>query len=407
MAKAQKAMKMHTYVWRGVDAKGDKVGGELQSQSAAIARVQLKKKGIMPKKVSKKQDSLFSAGKKVDAKDIAILSRQMSTMMRAGVPLIQALDIISEGAEKPALKSLVDKIKIDVAGGGTLANALREHPVYFDSLFCNLIEAGEQAGALETMLDRIATYKEKTEALKSKVKKAVKYPLTVLAVAFVVTGILLVKVIPTFEELFQGFGSDLPMFTRFVIDISNWVQAYGFFVLVAIVGAVVAHLHSVKTQPAYSDKVDAFVLKMPIIGHITHTSVYARFSRTLGTTFAAGVPLVDALDSVKGAVNNAVYARAIAKIRDEVTTGIPLNNSLRAADRFPVMMIQMIAIGEEAGDLETMLNKLAEIYEQEVDDAVDGLTSMMEPLIMAFLGVVIGGLMIAMYLPIFMMGDAF
>jgi type IV pilus assembly protein PilC len=406
MAKAQKALKLQTYVWHGLNNSGEKVKGELQSQSAAIAKVQLKKKGILPKKVTKKSESIFSQGKKIKAQDIAVLSRQMATMMRAGVPLIQAFDIIIEGAENPNLKTLVIKIRTDVAGGGTLANALREHPNYFDGLFCNLVEAGEQSGALETMLDRIATYKEKTEALKSKVKKAMKYPLTVLFVASIVTGILLVKVVPQFESLFVGFGSDLPAFTRMVMDLSEWVQAYGFFLLVVIVGAVAAHITSVKRSPQYSDAVDAITLKIPIIGGITHTSVYARFSRTLGTTFAAGVPLVEALESVRGAAGNAVYAKQIAKIRDEVTTGIPLNQSLRGAGIFPVMMIQMISIGEEAGDLETMLNKLADIYEQEVDDAVDGLTSMMEPLIMAVLGVLVGGLMVAMYLPIFSIGQA-
>lgn len=406
MAKAQKALKLQTYVWHGLDGKGEKIKGELQSQSAAIAKVQLKKKGILPKKVSKKSESIFSQGKKIKPQDIAIFSRQMATMMRAGVPLIQAFDIIIEGAENPNVKTLVTKIRTDVAGGGTLANALREHPNYFDALFCNLVEAGEQSGALETMLDRIATYKEKTEALKSKVKKAIKYPITVLVVAAIVTGILLVKVVPQFEELFKGFGADLPAFTQFVIGISEWMQTYGFLVLVGVVGLVVAHIMGVKRSPKYSDGVDAVALRIPIIGKITHTAVYARFSRTLGTTFAAGVPLVDALDSVRGAAGNAVYSRHIAKIRDEVTTGIPLNQSLREAGIFPVMLIQMIAIGEEAGDLETMLNKLADIYEQEVDDAVDGLTSMMEPLIMAILGVLVGGLMVAMYMPIFMMGSA-
>ncbi|MCY4046109.1 MAG: type II secretion system F family protein [Cellvibrionales bacterium] len=406
MAKAQKALKLQTYVWHGLNASGEKVKGELQSQSAAIAKVQLKKKGILPKKVSKKSESIFSQGKQIKPQDIAVFSRQMATMMRAGVPLIQAFDIIIEGAENPNLKTLVTKIRTDVAGGGTLANALREHPKYFDTLFCNLVESGEQSGALETMLDRIATYKEKTEALKSKVKKAMKYPLAVLAVAFIVTGILLIKVVPQFEALFKGFGSDLPVFTRMVLDLSEWVQAYGFFCLVFVAGAISAHIAAVKRSPKYSDGVDAVTLRLPIFGGIAHTAVYARFSRTLGTTFAAGVPLVDALDSVKGAAGNAVYANEVSKIRDEVTTGIPLNQSMRSSGMFPVMMIQMISIGEEAGDLETMLNKLADIYEQQVDDAVDGLTSMMEPLIMAVLGALIGGLMIAMYLPIFMMGSA-
>ncbi len=406
MAKAQKALKMHTYVWRGIDAKGGKVNGELQSQTAAIAKVLLKKKGILPKKVAKKSQSMFGGGKKIKPQDIAIFSRQMATMMRAGVPLIQAFDIIIEGSDNPNMKTLVTKVRTDVAGGGTLASALREQPAYFDPLFCNLVDAGEQAGALETMLDRIAIYKEKSEALKSKVKKAMKYPVTVLAVALIVTGILLTKVVPQFEGLFKGFGSDLPAFTQFVINISEWVQAYGFLIFVAVVGAVVGHFQAMKRSPAYSDGVDAIMLRLPIIGTITHTAVYARFARTLGTTFAAGVPLVDALESVRGAVGNAVYAKVIAKIRDEVTTGITMNVALRGAGMFPVMMIQMIAIGEEAGDLETMLNKLAEIYEQQVDDAVDGLTSMMEPLIMAVLGVLVGGLMVAMYMPIFMMGSA-
>lgn len=406
MAKAQQAVKQTTYVYKGVDMKGQKVSGEFQGHSAALVKVQLKKKGIIPRKVSKKPTSIAFGEKKVKPQDIAVFSRQMATMMRAGVPLIQAFDIVIEGSENPALKTMVTQLRNDVAGGGTFASALKSQPKYFDDLFCNLVEAGEQAGALETMLDRIAIYKEKSEALKSKIKKAVKYPITVLVVAGIVTAILLVKVVPQFATMFEGFGSELPVFTQMVVDMSDWMQANFIFLFGGIAAVLFAHIEARKRSKPYSDGVDKVSLKMPIFGNIVHKSVYARFSRTLGTTFAAGVPLVDALDSVKGAAGNAVYAESIATIRDKVTTGITLNTALREANRFPVMMIQMISIGEEAGDLETMLNKLADIYEQEVDDAVDGLTSMMEPLIMAVLGVLVGGLMVAMYMPIFMMGSA-
>ncbi|CAA0114770.1 Type II secretion system protein F [BD1-7 clade bacterium] len=406
-AKAKQKTKSFTFAWTGMNAKGEKVSGELDGASSAIIKVQLKKQGIVPKRVVKKSKPLFGGGNKaIKPGDIAIFTRQLATMLKAGVPLIQSFDIVAEGLENKSMAELCVKIRNEVAGGASLAGALANYPRYFDDLFVNLVDSGEQAGALETMLERVATYKEKSEALKSKIKKAMKYPITVLAVAGVVTGILLIKVVPQFAELFEGFGSELPAFTQMVMNLSEWVQAYWFIILVSIIAIVLAHREGRVRSQAYSDRVDAVSLKLPIVGKIVTESVYARFARTLSTTFAAGVPLVDALESVRGAAGNAVYSKALKKVKDDVSTGIPLNVCIRASNVFPSMMIQMIAIGEESGDLDGMLSKLADHYETEVDDSVDSLTSLMEPLIMAVLGVLVGGLMVAMYLPIFMMGQA-
>ena len=348
---------------------------------------------------------LFRKQGRVTAADIAIFSRQMATMMTAGIPLVQSFDIIGAGHENPAMQKLILAIKGDVEGGTALADALAKHPLHFDDLFVNLVAAGEQAGALETLLDKIATYKEKTEAIKKKIKKALFYPAAVVVVALVVTAILLIYVIPEFESLFQGFGADLPAFTRFVIDISKFVQDTGWLLLIGTVLGIVGFLQAKKRNRNVQHFVDRVMLKIPIIGAILNKSAIARYARTLSTTFAAGVPLVEALDSVAGACGNIVYETAVLRMRDEVATGQRLQRAMENTELFPNMVNQMIAVGEESGSLDTMSAKVADFYEEEVDNAVDSMSSLLEPLIMAILGVLVGGLVIAMYLPIFQMGQ--
>jgi type IV pilus assembly protein PilC len=330
----------------------------------------------------------------------------LATMMKAGVPLVQSFEIVADGMDNPAMRDLILKIRDDVSSGNSLAYAIQQHPKHFDDLFCALIAAGEESGSLETMLDRLATYKEKTEALKGKIKSAMNYPIAVLVVAGVVSGILLIKVVPQFEEIFAGFGAELPEFTQMVVNMSNWMQDYWFVVVISIAGFIFTYKELHKRSQAVRDGQERMMLKMPILGDILDKSCIARFARTLSTTFAAGVPLVDALGSVADAAGNVVYSEAIHKIKDEVSTGHQLHHSMKRQNVFPNMMIQMVAIGEESGALDSMLDKAATYYEDMVDNAVDGLTSLMEPIIMSFLGVVIGGLIIAMYLPIFKMGDA-
>lgn len=403
---ATQAATSQIYVWRGTDKRGKKTKGEITGTTTANAKALLRKQGIVSATVRKKPKPLFGERKKaIKPADIAIFARQLATMVKAGVPLVQSFDIVAEGVDNPSMRNLVMDIKTDVAGGSSLAGSLAKKPEYFDDLFCNLVEAGEQSGSLETMLDRVATYKEKTEALKSKIKKAMTYPIAVVVVAVVVTSILLIKVVPQFAETFSSFGSELPAFTLFVLKISEFTQAWWYIILAAIVVAVVVFGQAKKRSKKFSAKVDAVLLKAPIVGDIVEQSVYARFSRTLATTFAAGVPLVDALDSVAGAAGNAVYEKAIKEVRDDVTTGTQLNIAIRSSAMFPSMLMQMVAIGEESGALDEMLDKVANHYEEEVDNKVDGLTALLEPLIMAVLGVLVGGLMIAMYLPIFMLGS--
>lgn len=395
----------NTYVYKGVDRKGQKIQGEMNGISPAIVKAQLLKQGIAAKTVTKKSKPLFgSGGKAIKPADIAVFSRQMATMMKAGVPLVQAFDIVADGLENPNLKKLVLDIRDTVASGGGFASALREHPKYFDDLFCNLVDAGEQSGALETMLDRIATYKEKTEALKAKIKKAMTYPIAVVVVALVVTGILLVKVVPQFAETFSGFGAELPAFTLFVMHLSELAQAYWLFILIGCIASVFIIKEAIKRSPALAYAVDKYILKVPIVGQILYLSVMARFARTLSTTFAAGVPLIDALTSVAGAAGNRVYSEAIIRVREDVSTGLQLNTALKARAIFPTLLVQMSAIGEESGALDGMLDKVAVYYEEAVDNMVDSLTSLLEPMIMSVLGVLVGGLMIAMYLPIFQLG---
>ncbi len=395
-----------TFVWEGKDRRGQSTKGEVDADNQNMARAQLRKQGITVKTIKKKPKPLFGgAGKPIVPMDIAIFVRQMATMMKAGVPLVQAFDLVAEGAEKPELKKMILGLKHDVSAGGSFAEALEKHPKHFDELFCSLVASGEQAGALETMLDRVATYKEKSEALKAKIKKALTYPISVLVVAAVVTSILLIKVVPTFAEVFSGFGAELPAFTQFVVDLSEIFQQWWYIVLAAFIFAGYAFKQAIARSKEFSDKVDGWMLKAPVFGKIVELAVVARFARTLATTFAAGVPLVEALDSTAGAAGNAVYREGIRRIREDVTSGIQLYNAIKTTGLFPTMLLQMVSIGEESGALDSMLEKVAIHYEQQVDDAVDNLTALLEPMIMSFLGIVVGGLMIAMYMPIFMMGS--
>lgn len=393
------------FIYKGIDKKGSKVQGEVSGVSSSLVKAQLIKQGINARTVRKKPKPLFGGGKAIKPQDIAIFTRQMATMMKAGVPLVQSFEIVAEGVDNSNLRNLIMSIKEEVASGTSFASALQHHPKYFDDLFCNLVESGEQSGALETMLDRIATYKEKTEAIKAKIKKAMTYPIAVVAVAVVVTGILLVKVVPQFAETFGSFGAELPAFTLFVLHLSEVVQEWWFIMILAIALLVYCFTEARRRSKPFSDLVDKTMLKLPIFGNIVYNSIIARFSRTLATTFAAGVPLIDALESVAGATGNAVYEKAVLNVRDEVATGLPLNSSLRKTGIFPSMLLQMTAIGEESGALDEMLDKVAGYYEEMVDNLVDSLTSLLEPMIMSVLGVLVGGLMIAMYLPIFQIGQ--
>ncbi|WP_278388215.1 type II secretion system F family protein [Pseudomonas oryzihabitans] len=402
---ADKAIKMGSFTWEGTDRKGTKVKGEMTGLNPALIKAQLRKQGINPTRVRKKSVSLFGKGKKIKPMDIALFTRQLATMMSAGVPLLQAFDIIGEGFDNPNMRKMVDDIKQDVAAGNSLANSLRKQPQYFDDLYCNLVDAGEQSGALETLLDRVATYKEKTEALKKKIKKAMTYPAAVIVVAVIVSAILLIKVVPQFQSVFEGFGAQLPAFTLMVITISEVLQEWWLLVLGAflVIGFVLRHFY--KKSEKFRDATDRGLLKIPLIGSILYKSAIARYARTLATTFAAGVPLVEALDSVAGATGNVVFRNAVEKIKGDVSTGMQLNFSMRTTGVFSSMAIQMTAIGEESGSLDEMLSKVATFYEDEVDNMVDNLTTLMEPMIMAVLGVLVGGLIIAMYLPIFQLGS--
>jgi len=402
---AEKSHRLETYVWAGKDRKGNASKGEIMGSSIALAKAQLRKQGVIPDKVKKKPKPLFGGSKKITPFDIAMLTRQLATMMKAGVPLVQSFDIVADGLENKGLQELVVSIRNDISSGSGFAASLRKHPKHFDDLYCNLVDSGEKAGALEAMLDRIATYLEKTELLKKKVKKAMTYPIAVIVVAVVVTAILLVKVVPQFESLFQGFGAELPVFTQMVVRLSEWMQSWWFVVLLGIVGTIFLFKESKRRSQKFSDIVDKYVLKLPVVGEILDKSAVAKFGRVLSTTFAAGVPLVDALDSVAGATGNAVYRDAIERIKNDVSSGTQLQASMRQQDIFPVMAVQLTAIGEESGNLDEMLQKVAEHYEAVVDDMVDNLTALMEPMIMAVLGVLVGGLIIAMYLPIFQMGQ--
>lgn len=404
MATASSA-KTQAYVWNGTDRQGRPAQGETYGSSQALVKAQLRKQGIVAKTVKRKSKPLLETKKKIKPADIAIFARQLATMMKAGVPLVQSFDIVAEGLENPSMRDLVIEIKNEVASGTSLAASIGKHPKYFDELFTSLVAAGEQAGTLETMLDRVATYKEKTEALKAKIKKAMTYPIAVVVVALIVTGILLIKVVPQFAVTFSSFGANLPAFTLFVLHLSELVQAWWFIILAAMIGGVFAFTRARQQSHRFAEYTDRLMLKIPVVGDIVYNSIIARFARTLSTTFAAGVPLVDALTSVAGAAGSIPYHDAILRIREEVTSGQQLNTSIKATNMFPSMLTQMVAIGEESGALDDMLEKVATHYEAAVDNMVDSLTALLEPMIMAILGVLVGGLMIAMYLPIFMLGS--
>ena len=409
MAKAKSKSTTAMFTWQGTNKKGQSVKGEMMSVSADLVKAELRKQGIVPNngKVKKKSGGLFSKKEKtITTKDIAVFSRQLATMMKAGVPMVQAFDIVGQGHSNPSMTKLIMQVKVDIEAGGTLASALASHPAQFDDLFVNLVDAGEQSGALETLLEKIATYKEKTEQLKNKIKKAMTYPIIVLVVAVVVSAILLIFVVPTFAAMFKDFGAELPAFTLFVVGLSDVLVENVWLFIGAIVAVVYAFKQAKIRSKAFRDSLDKMALKLPGFGALTENSCIARFSRTLATMFSAGVPLVEAMDSVAGATGNCVYSKAILQVRDDIAAGTTLQVSLSQNRKlFPNMLIQMVGIGEESGALDEMLDKVADYYEEAVDDAVDNLTAMMEPAIMAFLAVVIGGLVIAMYLPIFKMGE--
>lgn len=407
-----KKIKSANFVWEGTNRKGMPVKGEIVGQNAAMVKAQLRKQGVNPQKVKKAPQPLFglggggAKGKKIKSTDITFFVRQMATMIKAGVPLVQSFDIVADGVDNPTMKELIFELRDTVSAGNDFASALKQRPDLFDDLTCNLVEAGEQAGALETMLDKVANYKEKTEELKAKIKKGLTYPIATLTIAFAVTALLLIKVVPTFEDMFSSFGAELPAPTQFVVMLSDMAQAYYIPVLAILAGSIFGFSYMMKTSQAFKDSFERATLKFPIFGDMIRKAAVARYARVLSTTFAAGVPLVEALDSVSGAVGNVVYRKAVLSIRDEVATGQQMHFAMRATGVFPNMVIQMTSIGEESGALDTMLDKAATYFEQEVDDAVEGMTALMEPFIMSFLGVVIGGLILAMYLPIFQMGSA-
>jgi type IV pilus assembly protein PilC len=397
------ASKQLPFKWEGTDKKGKKLKGRMLAASEAAVKADLRRQGVLAKRVSK-ESQLFKSGKKIVAEDIALFSRQLATMLQAGIPMVQCFDIIGNGHDKPSMQKLVMAIKADVEAGTSLHEALAKHPLYFDDLFVNLVEAGEHAGALETLLDKVATYKEKTEALKKKIKKALFYPTAVLVVAVVVTLILLIFVIPQFESLFKGFGAELPAFTQMVVNLSRFVQSKGWMLFIVFGGIGYTFFYFKKRSRPMRIALDKLMLKMPIVGPILVKAAIARYARTLSTMFAAGVPLVEALTSVAGATGNIVYEIGTLKIRDEVSTGQRLQRSMENTGLFPNMVVQMIAVGEESGSLDQMSSKVADFYEADVDAAVDGMSSLLEPLIMAILGVLVGGMVIAMYLPIFKLG---
>jgi len=395
------------FIWEGKDKSGNKTGGNISAKNEIIARTDLRKMGIRVTKIKKKPRDLFA--KKTQAilpADIAVFARQLATMLDAGVPLVQSFDIIGKGNKNPSMEELIMSIKTDVESGDTLAESLKRKPLYFDDLFCSLVEAGEQAGVLESLLGKIATYKEKSESMKKKVKKALTYPIAVLTIAFIVTAILLIFVVPVFEDLFQSFGADLPAFTQFVIDLSEWAQAWWWAVIGSIYATVQIFIFFKKRSAKFRHFIDKTLLKLPIIGQIIEMSALARFARTLATMSAAGVPLVEALERVAGACGNIIYYDAVLKIRDDIATGQRLMFAMQQVNLFPHLVIQMVAIGEESGKIDHMLDKVADFYEEEVDNLVDNLSSLMEPFIMVILGTLVGGLVVAMYLPIFKLGAA-
>ena len=403
---AKEATVTALYTWEGMNKQGNRTKGELPGTSIALVKADLRRQGITPLKVRKKPKPLFGARKKkITAGDIAVFSRQMATMMSAGVPLVQSFEIVGRGHENPSMQDLIMSIKGGVESGTSLAESLAQHPLYFDDLYCNLVHAGEQAGILESLLDKIATYKEKVEGIKGKIKKALFYPTAIIIVSFIITAILLIFVIPQFESMFKNFGGDLPALTQMVVQLSKIFQEWWWAIFGGF-GAIVYGLAQLKQRSkAFNVFIDRTILKLPIIGDIITKATIARFARTLSTMFAAGMPLVEAMETVAHAAGNSVYTNAILGMKDEVATGQQINITMKQTGLFPNMVVQMLAIGEETGAVDSMLAKVADFYEEEVDNMVDGLSSLLEPLIMAVLGVLIGGLVIAMYLPIFKMGQ--
>ncbi|SMR76005.1 MULTISPECIES: type II secretion system F family protein [Stenotrophomonas] len=402
---ARATMELQPFVWEGTDKRGVKMKGEQLAKNANLLRAELRRQGINPGTVKTKPKPLFgAAGKPIKPRDIAFFSRQMATMMKSGVPIVSALDIIGSGHKNPRMKKMVDTIRTDIEGGSSLYEAVSKHPVQFDELYRNLVRAGEGAGVLETVLDTVATYKENIEALKGKIKKALFYPIMVVVVAMLVSGIMLVFVVPQFEDVFKSFGADLPAFTMLVVNLSRFMVSWWWLMLIVAIGTAVGAVMAYKRSPKMQHAMDRFVLKVPVIGQIMHNSAIARFARTTAVTFKAGVPLVEALGIVAGATGNTVYEEAVLRMRDDVSVGYPVNVSMKQTNLFPHMVIQMTGIGEEAGALDAMLFKVAEYYEQEVNNSVDALSSLLEPMIMVFIGTIVGGMVIAMYLPIFKLG---
>ena len=405
MATAKKAT-VDLFVWEGMNKQGKRTKGETAGSTIALVKADLRRQGITPLKVKKKPKPLFGArNQKITASDISVFSRQLATMMSAGVPLVQAFEIVGKGHENPSMQDLIMDVKATVEGGSSLAESLAKHPLYFDGLYCSLVHAGEQAGILENLLDKIATYKEKVEAIKGKIKKALFYPIAIMGVAFIITAILLIFVIPQFESMFTSFGGDLPAMTKFVVGLSHAFQEYWWAIFGGLGGAIYALGQVKRRSKAFNVLMDRAILKLPVIGDIIMKATIARFARTLSTMFAAGMPLVEALETVAKAAGNAVYTDAIMGMKDEVATGQMINVCMKETGLFPNMVVQMLSIGEETGSVDSMLAKVADFYEEEVDNMVDGLSSLLEPIIMAVLGVIIGGLVIAMYLPIFKMGQ--
>jgi len=401
-ATARNPNPLQPFVWEGTDKRGTKMKGESLAKNANLLKADLRKQGITPTVVKPKGKPLFGkAGKTISPRDIAIFSRQLATMMQSGVPMVTSFEIIAGGQKNPRMKDMLDDIRGTIEGGSTLHEALGKYPVQFDELYRNLVRAGEGAGVLDTVLDTIASYKENIESLKGKIKKALFYPAVVIAVAILVSAILLIFVVPQFKKVFESFGADLPAFTLMIVGASEFMISYWWLVLIVAVGAILGFIGAKKRSPSFAHFLDRLILKIPVIGQIMHNSAIARFSRTLAVTFKAGVPLVEALDTVAGATGNIVYEKAVYRIRDDVSVGYPLNIAMRQVNLFPHMVLQMTAIGEEAGALDTMLFKVAEFYEQEVNNAVDALASLIEPFIMIFIGGVVGGMVVGMYLPIF------
>ncbi|MGX9191483.1 type II secretion system F family protein [Stenotrophomonas sp. Ker107b] len=402
---ARNTNELQPFVWEGTDKRGIKMKGEQPAKNANLLRAELRRQGIMPSVVKPKPKPLFgSAGSPVGAKDIAFFSRQMAIMMKSGVPIVSSLEIIGSGHKNPRMRKLVDSVRTDIEGGSSLYEAISRHPVQFDELYRNLVRAGEGAGVLETVLDTIATYKENIEGLKGKIKKALFYPAMIVAVAIIVSAILLLFVVPQFEEVFSSFGAELPAFTQIIVSASRFMVSYWWALLGVILVSIFGFIYAYKRSPTMQHTMDRWILKVPVIGQIMNNSAIARFARTTAVTFKAGVPLVEALGIVAGATGNKVYEEAVLRMRDDVSVGYPVNMAMKQVNIFPHMVVQMTAIGEEAGALDTMLFKVAEYYEQEVNNAVDALSSLMEPMIMVFIGTLVGGMVIGMYLPIFKLG---